>query len=173
MQGLEGGLQRVGIAPIRVWVVKQVDTDILHLCGTGTLYHPRQRPWAVLRALRQGDYQGGVRLGTTGIVLNSRLFAALPPRDDLQVEGRSRAYWQGREWQVAQVPQRSWQYEGQLVAQRVLIQGEERLISSEDVSGIRANVDPDAPLPGTVVFQAGISRAGSYLPRGPIRRRDS
>ncbi|QTF91127.1 hypothetical protein [Halomonas sp. BM-2019] len=168
----------MGIAPIRVWVIKQVDADILHLCGIGTLYHPRQRPWAALHALREGRYQGGVRLGTTGIVLNSRLFAALPPQDDLRLEGGMRANWQGQEWRVAQVPQRSWQHEGRLVAQRVLLQGEERLISSEDVSGIRANVDPNAPLPGTVVFQPGISRGGdtilsAYRAREQRRRRDS
>ncbi|WP_416140674.1 hypothetical protein ACM26W_09985 [Halomonas sp. HK25] len=163
------------MTPIPVWVIKQVDTDLLHLCGIGTLYHPRQRPWVALSDLRHHRYQGGVRLGKTGIVLNSRLFAALVPLEALTLQGPTLARWEGRDWRVSQVPRRSWEYEGRLVVDREADgEGEgERLISGEDVSRIRDNIDPQAAEPGIAVFQQGIGRGGSYRARGPIRRRDS
>ncbi|WP_254274743.1 hypothetical protein [Halomonas sp. 3H] len=170
---VKGCLQRAGLMPIPVWVVKQVDGDILHLCGSGTLYHPRQRSWRVLNALRQHRYQGGVRLGSTGIVLNSRLFAALIPLDELTLKGPTRGRWQGREWRIARVPQHRWQYEGRLMVQAGANDEGEPLISSEDVSRIRDQVDPQATPPGMAIFQPGSGRTGSHSIRGPIRRRDS
>ncbi|MDN3520886.1 hypothetical protein [Halomonas ramblicola] len=146
--------QRLGIAPIEVWVIKQIDTEVLHLCGIGTL-HTEQRPWRALTDLKRGRYCGGVRLGQTGIVLNSRLFAALIPLDSLHLEGPAKARWQGRDWQVSRVPQRSWQYEGRLVAHPEPGGGQARLVSGEDVAGIRDNIDPDACPPGTATFQPG------------------
>lgn len=173
---LEGLLQRIGLVSIEVWVVKQVDADILHLCGIGRL-QTEQRPWAAFRALKQGRYQGGVRLGRTGFVFNSRLFATLIPLDELHLEPASHARWQGRDWQIAQVPERSWHHPGRLIAQRVSTDGQERLISSEDVSNIREHIAPDAAQQGTAVFRPGISRCdpilSAYRTRERRRRRDS
>jgi|GEM_PF-1561720 len=170
---LKGLLQGAGVTPIRVWVIKQIDADLLHLCGIGTLYHPRQRPWVALSALRHHRYQGGVRLGKTGIVLNSRLFADLVPLEALTLRGPTLARWEGRDWRVSQVPRRSWEHEGRLVVDRDTDGEGERLTSGEDVSRIRDNIDPQAAEPGIAVFQPGAGRAGSYRARGPMRRRDS
>ncbi|WP_290784520.1 hypothetical protein [Halomonas sp.] len=166
-------LQRVGVSPIRVWVIKQVDADILHLCGIGTLYHPRQRPWTALETLRQHCYQGGVRLGNTGIVLNSRLFNVLVPLDALALQGPSIARWQGRDWLISRVPRRSWEHQGRLVAEREVDGEGERLISGEDVSRICDHVDRENAVTGLAVFHQGSGRAGGSQARGPIRRRDS
>ncbi|WP_162899907.1 hypothetical protein [Halomonas sp. JS92-SW72] len=165
-------LQGAGLTPISVWALKQVDGDLLHLCGSGTLEH-QQSPWGALSALRQGRYRGGVRMGDSGIVLNSRLFAALIPLDEMTLKGPARGHWQGREWRVALVPRRSWEHEGRLVAHRDVSGEDERLISSEDVTGIRDHIDPQAAAPGSASFRAGIGRPEGFVVRGPIRRRDS
>lgn len=164
-------LQMAGLAPIPVWVVKQVDADLLHLCGPGTLEH-QQRPWAALTALRQHRYRGGVRLGNSGIVLNSRLFAELIPHEALTLQGPSLARWEGRVWRIAQVPRRSWEHDGPLVASAAPHGQGELLVSVEDVSPIRDHVDPQAVAQGTAVFEPGSSRRGGPVPaRGPIRPR--
>ncbi|MFY0988992.1 hypothetical protein [Halomonas sp. C05BenzN] len=160
--GLASLRQRLWGAPIEVWVVKQIDDDILHLCGIGTLQSEQGRR-RVIKALKQGDYHGGVRLGRTGVVLNSRLFTALPPLEALQLEHASRACWQGRTWRVSHVPQRCWQHEGRLVAHLGPVSDQAGLISSEDVSIIREHVDPDVVPAGIVAFQAGAAR-GDPLP---------
>ncbi|PMR70676.1 hypothetical protein [Halomonas heilongjiangensis] len=149
-------------APIEVWVIKQIDDDILHLCGIGTL-HSEQRHRDVIEALKRGSYHGGVRLGQTGIVLNSRLFTALIPLDALCIEPSTRARWQGRSWQLSHVPQRCWQHEGRLVAHLGPVGDRAGLISCEDVSTLLEGVAPDAVATGIVVFESGAA-PGDPLP---------
>ncbi|GAA0635510.1 hypothetical protein ACFPTY_08175 [Halomonas beimenensis] len=142
-----------GRSPIRVWVIKQVDRDLLHLCGEGRI-EPEARRDDVIAALHRGEYAGPVRMPGGGLVLNSRLFAALVPHDGLHLGADGQAHWQGHLWRVAQVPQRCWAYEGRLVAQATG-QGPLDLVSSEDTSAIRhrAREENQAP-PGTVSFRA-------------------
>ncbi|MGB8712550.1 MAG: hypothetical protein WCD50_05425, partial [Onishia taeanensis] len=71
-------------SPLKAWVIKQIDADMLHLCGQGVL-ESNDKPRHVKKALEAGSYQGGVRMGDTGIVLNTRLLAALVPLDRLKL----------------------------------------------------------------------------------------
>ncbi|WP_016854726.1 hypothetical protein [Halomonas smyrnensis] len=126
-----------GKPPIRVWVIKQVDDGLLHLCGEGHIEPGSKRAReSVLTGLQDGTYQGAVALADNGLVLNARLFAALVPHDGLHLDADGLAHWQGRVWRTSQVPQRCWTYEGALIA-RATTQGPLDLVSSEDVSGIR------------------------------------
>lgn len=144
----------LGRSPIEAWVIKQVDDDLLHLCGRGTL-ESRGKRKAVLAALAQGRFRGAVRLAGGGLVLNARLFAALVPLDDLTLTDDGQAHWQGRLWRVSRVPQRCWGFAGRLVAQPGGNVGGPGLVSSEDVSGIRGRVARDTPQPpGAVTFRA-------------------
>ncbi|MGM0985156.1 MAG: hypothetical protein ACQEXG_17370 [Pseudomonadota bacterium] len=139
--------------PIKAWVIKQIDGEILHLCGQGAL-ESNDRSRRVKEALEAGQYHGGVRMGDTGIVINSQRLAALVPLDRLElVENGRIAEWQGRSWVVSQVPQRCWDYEGHLVAQKNPMSTTPALISTEDVSGIRDHVNRDKAPPGDVVFR--------------------
>ncbi|QFU01855.1 hypothetical protein FIU83_09400 [Halomonas sp. THAF5a] len=143
-----------GKSPVRVWVIKQIDPDLLHLCGQAEL-PPEARPKQVLDALARGEYDGAVHMAGGGLVFNARLFAALVPLEALTLDDAGEAYWQNRAWRVSQVPQRCWGHEGRLVAEPSHAVGGAGLISSEDVSGIRARVDPETPTPpGTVTFRA-------------------
>mgnify|MGYP000096549913 CR=1 FL=1 len=143
-----------GSAPIEVWVIKQIDPDVLHLCGLGHLqYHGKRKH--ILADLARGQFQGGVRLVGGGLVLNARLFEALVPRQALTLADDDHAHWQGRTWRVSRVPQRCWDFEGRLVAQPLGNAGSPSLVSSEDVSNIRGRVDRQAPQPpGTLTFRA-------------------
>lgn len=144
----------LGRSPVEVWVIKQVDDGLIHLCGQGIL-ESRDKRKDVLAALAQGHFQGAVRLAGGGLVLNARLFAALVPLDDLTLTDDGQAHWQGRLWRVSQVPQRCWGFDGRLVAQQGVNVGGLGLVSAEDVSGIRQRVDPDTPQPpGEVTFRA-------------------
>ncbi len=126
-----------GKPPLRVWVIKQVDGDLLHLCGEGKISPDGKRAREdVLTALKQGEYRGPVEMLDNGLVLNARLFAALLPHDAFHLDADGLAHWQGQTWRVAKVPQRCWTYEGPLVA-RSMAHGDFDLVSSEDVSGIR------------------------------------
>lgn len=129
--------------PPRIWVIKQIDHDVLHLCGQG-IAEGRQRHKEKLAALAEGSYQGPVRLANSGLVLNSALFAALVPLDALRVDEDERAHWQGAVYRIAWVPQRCWVYIGRLVVQEVLVNGQPCLTSTEDVSDIRAKASPSA-----------------------------
>lgn len=143
-----------GTTPVDVWVIKQVDDGLLHLCGQGTLQSRNKRK-AVLAALAQGQFRGAVRLAGGGLVLNARLFAALVPLDDLTLTDDGQAHWQGRRWRVSRVPQRCWGFAGRLVAQPGVNVGGPGLVSAEDVSAIRRRVDRDTPQPpGAVTFRA-------------------
>ncbi|MDZ7852735.1 MAG: hypothetical protein U5L98_08865 [Halomonas sp.] len=143
-----------GKSPVKVWVIKQIDDGLLHLCGQGTL-ESRDKRKDVLAALAKGQFQGGVRLAGGGLVLNARLFATLVPLDDLTLTDDGQAHWQGRLWRVSQVPQRCWSFEGKLVAQQAGNIHGPGLVSTEDVSGIRGHVNRDIPKPpGEVTFYA-------------------
>lgn len=142
----------LGRTPIDVWVIKQVDADLLHLCGRATLAAKPNRK-AVLAALERGEFSGAVTMATGGMVLNSRLFRALIPAEALQLLPDGQARWQGRDWLLSQVPQRCWTFEGRLVA-RPDPTGSGSLVSVEDVTGIRRQVDRSTPTPpGQVVFR--------------------
>ncbi|SFU01119.1 hypothetical protein [Halomonas saccharevitans] len=79
---------------------RQIDNDILHLCGQNALIQTS-------KDLGLEKYQGGVRMGYTGIVLNTCRISAVVPLYWLRlVEGGREAEWQGRSWTVSQVPQR-------------------------------------------------------------------
>lgn len=139
--------------PIKAWVIKQIDEDVLHLCGKGVL-ESNQKPRHVKKALEAGRYHGGVRMGDTGIVLNPQLLAALVPLDRLTlVEDGRKAEWQGRRWHVSQVPQRCWDFDGHLVTHENPMFTAPELISTEDVSGLSKHVNRDKAPPGEVVFR--------------------
>ncbi|MFG6178864.1 hypothetical protein ACGTN6_16640 [Halomonas sp. THAF12] len=144
-----------GKTPIHVWVIKQVDPDLLHLCGEGRITPADRRDTqAIMSALRRGDYRGAVEMTDNGMVLNARLFAALVPHDELHLGASGHAQWREHSWHVAQVPQRCWTYEGRLVAWSTS-QGPLDLVSSEDVSGIRRRACAEnAPPPGHPRFGA-------------------
>jgi hypothetical protein len=143
----------LGRTPIEVWAVKQIDPDLLHLCGPALL---KARPGrkAVLAALQDGSYVGPVEMADGGhVVLNAKLFAALVPQDDLHWLPDGHAHWQGRDWRVSRVPQRCWAYRGRLVAQASPL-AEGGLASTEDVETIRRRVERETPHPpGQVVFR--------------------
>ncbi|MEQ6917604.1 hypothetical protein [Halomonas aquatica] len=142
-----------GKQPVDVWVIKQVDDDLLHLCGQASLEGGGKRK-AVLASLAQDQFQGAVHLAGSGLVLNARLFATLVPLDELTLTDDGHAHWRGRLWRVSQVPQRCWSFDGRLVAQKVSNVGGLGLVSAEDVSPIRERIDQDTPTPpGTVIFR--------------------
>lgn len=128
------------------WIIKQIDDDLLHLCGRGKAT-AKGRAKAVEEALHQGSYEGPVALDNSPLVLNSRLFAALVPITALRVDDEERAHWQGRIWHVSWVPQRCWAYEGPLTTQPTTVGGRHGLISVEDVTPIRAKASPQAAPP--------------------------
>lgn len=129
-----------GKQPVPVWVIKQIDDNLLHMCGQGSV-EPRAKRSSVLEDLHTGRYEGAVNMANGGLVLNARLFAALIPLEALRFDEQGRAQWNGRHWYVAQVPQRCWTYEGHLVAQRQALGNQEQLVSVEDVSGIRRQLE--------------------------------
>ncbi|WP_138181670.1 hypothetical protein [Halomonas urmiana] len=140
-------------APLKAWVIKQIDPETLHLCGQGIL-ESTEKPKQVRQALHFEQYQGGVRMGDTGIVLNTRRLAAVVPLHRLRlVEGGREAEWQGRSWTISQVPQRCWDYDGRLVTQKNPISDSPALISTEDVSCLGQYINRDGTPPGEVVFR--------------------
>ncbi|MGR4068423.1 hypothetical protein OCT51_10315 [Halomonas sp. LR3S48] len=141
-----------GKQPIPVWVIKQIDDGLLHLCGQGSI-EPRAKRSSVIEALHAGRYEGAIHMTSGGLVLNARLFAALVPLEALQLDAQGHAHWQGRSWLVAQAPQRCWTYEGRLVTQRQVIGHQEQLVSVEDVSDIRRQLQGSAD-PGRVEFDS-------------------
>ncbi|MBE0487936.1 MAG: hypothetical protein IBX53_02565 [Halomonas sp.] len=143
----------LGKAPIDVWVIKQVDIDLLHLCGRATL-EARPNRQAVLAALEEGRFAGAVKMATGGVVLNARLFQALVPVEQLELLPEDQARWRGRDWSLSQVPQRCWTFQGRLTAQPDPTFTYSGLISSEDIAGIRQRVAQSTPQhPGEVVFR--------------------
>ncbi|MFQ3789645.1 hypothetical protein [Halomonas sp. A29] len=141
-----------GKQPIPVWVIKQIDDGLLHLCGQGSI-EPRTKRSSVIEDLHAGRFEGAVNMSSGGLVLNARLFAALVPLEALQLDAQGHAHWQGRIWHVAQAPQRCWTFEGRLIAQRQVLGDQEQLVSVEDVSDIRRQVQQSAD-PGQVNFDS-------------------
>ncbi len=138
-----------GRQPIPVWVIKQIDEKLLHLCGQGSV-EPRAKRSDVVEVLHATRYEGAVCMAN-GVVLNARLFAALVPLEALKLDDRGHAHWRGRAWHVSQVPQRCWTYDGRLVCQRQAQGSQETRVSVEDVSGISRHIQ-EATLPGSVDF---------------------
>ncbi|MCL7939263.1 hypothetical protein M8009_02950 [Halomonas sp. ATCH28] len=139
--------------PIRCWVIKQVDEDLLHLCESGRLITQLKRKEAE-RQLARGEYRGGVQIGDTGIVLNSALFEALVPWPELTLDDHYRAHWQGRSWSVSRVPQRCWAWEGRLVAEPRSPGSLPAWQSTEDLTHVRARADSSEWLSGPATFRA-------------------
>lgn len=123
-----------------VWVIKQLDESLVHVCGQATA-QGRGSATGKLDKLRANSFAGAVRMKENNAMLNAAQFAALVPEADLRLIDDNEADWQGQRWQVAWVPQRCWLHDGPLVAQRAELHGKTRLVSIEDVSGIRARAD--------------------------------
>lgn len=128
----------------KIWVIKQIDDALLHLCGEGTI-EANGASSPLLKRLRDGDFQGAVRMQETGALLNAGQFAALIPQDDFQLYSDRDANWRGRQWQIAWTPQRCWLHEGRLIALPSQVDGHPCLVSSEDVSSIRAKTQTAQP----------------------------
>lgn len=140
-------------SPIKAWVIKQIDAETLHLCGQGIL-ESTDKPKHVKEALEIEQYEGAVRMGDTGIVLNTRRIAAVVPLHRLRLVDAGRvAEWRGRSWEVSQVPQRCWDYDGHLVTQENPLSTSPALVSSEDVSNIRKYISRDGVPPGELTFR--------------------
>ncbi|WP_445157817.1 hypothetical protein [Halomonas sp. E14] len=155
-----------GKHPIPVWVIKQIDRDLLHLCGQGSVL-PETRRSDVVASLHEDRYQGAVTLGGSGPVLNARLFAALVPVESLALETHGEAMWRGSRWLVSQVPQRCWAYEGRLVAKPPPPGISAPLVSVEDVSEIRRQAQV-ADARGNIAFALHDDGEPSLLaPREP------
>ena len=120
-----------------IWVVKQLDEGLLHVCGEAAV-EARGSTSQLIRRLRDGSFQGAVRMKEHGALLNAGQFAALIPQDDFQLYSDRDANWRGRHWQIAWTPQRCWLHDGRLVALPSQVDGHPCLVSSEDVSEIRA-----------------------------------
>lgn len=152
-----------GKQPIPVWVIKQIDDGLLHLCGQAAV-EPEKKRSTVLSELLEGRYQGAVNMASGGLVLNARLFAALVPLDALELDAQGQAHWQGRLWQVSQVPQRCWTFDGPLIPHRQREHNQELLISTEDVSAIRRQVKATLD-PGVVTFGSPTNEHPLIAPR--------
>ncbi|MGQ4877064.1 hypothetical protein ACOJCM_00645 [Billgrantia sp. LNSP4103-1] len=168
-----------GKQPIPVWVIKQIDDSLLHLCGQGSI-EPRTKRSTVLEALRAGRYEGAVSMAQGGLVLNARLFAALVPLEALQLDEQGHAHWDGRHWYVAQVPQRCWTYEGRLIPQYQVLGSQEQRVSVEDVSDIRRQLQAASDAERATFDPHGVNehpllaRRGEALsPQDHYRNRDT
>ena len=140
--------------PVRCWVIKQVDTTegTLHLCESGQLDTQLSRKEAE-RQLARGEYRGGVRIGDTGIVLNSALFEALAPWEELSLDDHYHAQWRGRRWVVSRVPQRCWAWEGLLIAEPNGPGALPAWQSSEDTAHLRERANNSEWLGGRASFR--------------------
>lgn len=127
---------------VRCWVIKQIDEreSTLHLCESGRL-ETRLSHREAADHLARGEYRGGVRIGDTGIVLNSALFAALVPWEALRLDDHYRAEWRGRHWEVSRVPQRCWAWEGRLIAEPTGAGALTAWQSTEDIAHLRERAD--------------------------------
>ncbi|WP_458524653.1 hypothetical protein [Onishia taeanensis] len=131
-----------GRKPPPAWVIKQCDSELLHLCGRAIATDPgsaRKRR----KALAEGAYQGPIRIEHSSTELSAELFAALIPIDDLEWLDQSRVRWQDRRWWVAWVPKRCWAYRGPLTLDKTA-GPDGGFVSTEDVSAIRAKASAHA-----------------------------
>ncbi|SDK76871.1 hypothetical protein SAMN05192555_101151 [Franzmannia pantelleriensis] len=154
-----------------VWAIKQIDDDLLHVCGRGEL-EPRERPAKALQALQENRFEGAIRMHDSALVLNARLFAALAPVDDLILRGQDRAKWCDRQYRLSWVPQRCWVYEGRLTSTLTHVNGVPQHVSVEDVSAIRDKAASAESDEASVHF-ASLEARGNLPPldMGPDRRR--
>ena len=147
-------LRRVfGKKTVRCWVIKQLDTQMLHLCLLGRP-DSRLKPEPLKEALRQQRFSGGISMGESGLLLNARLFDALVPEEDLELAHDGLAHWRGRFWMVSQVPQKCWTWEGRLVAERNHLNDQPLLVSREDVSAISRRAERAPGLTDKAVFRS-------------------
>ena len=119
-----------------VWAIKQIDDDLLHVCGRGQL-ESRERAAKALQALQENRFEGAIRMRDSALVLNARLFVALAPVDDLILIDNSQAEWHGQRHRISWVPQRCWIYDGRLTTTLAQLNGAPQRVSVEDVSAIR------------------------------------
>lgn len=141
-----------GRKPLRCWVIKQIDANTLHLCGTGSV-DSRESPQHLKAMLAAGHYGGGVRMDTTGKLISIQTLARLVPLDELTLTDNYHAVWQGQRWSISQVPQRCWTYNGILTAEPDPHHSG-GLISNEDVTHIRRVARNDSPqVRRTAVFR--------------------
>ena len=141
-----------GKRPVSCWAIKQIDRQVLHLCPRGRIDSDMPRD-DLLRALRDGRFSGGVRLGYGDEVLDARLFAAVVPETDLQQDEDGVALWRGRRWMVARVPDHSWAWPGRLVASYAPREAGPQLVSHADISRIQPRDGRASPPPGEFVFR--------------------
>ncbi|MBD3897936.1 hypothetical protein IEI94_18930 [Halomonas sp. ML-15] len=94
-------------------------------------------------------------MSDSGIVIDTTLIAAAVPIESLTLlHDDNVAMWQERIWNVSWVPQRSWHYDGRLVAEPNTMGTSQSLTSSEDISTISRNVRMDAIATKEVRFRA-------------------
>ncbi|MBZ9538289.1 hypothetical protein KGQ90_04925 [Modicisalibacter tunisiensis] len=172
-----------------VWVVKQVDDHLLHLCGRGRIEPAGADDATDDATLESGRFQGAVTLPETGQPLNARQFAALIPESRLTLVDDHTARWRERLWHVAWTPQRCWLHDGALTVERNPLAGQAPWVSTEDVSAIRAKAGrprqatafyglealsspPDAADPDHRGTHAPRSPTASSTPSSPSRRDD-
>lgn len=160
-----------GKQPIPVWVIKQIDDNLLHLCGQGSV-EPRAKRSSVMEDLHAGRYVGAVDMANGGLVLNARLFAALVPLEALQLDAQGHAHWNESCWHVAQVPQRCWTFEGRLIPQRQELGNQEQLVSVEDVSDIRRQLQQSFAAERANYDPYGVNEHSLIAPRGATLSRD-
>ncbi|SDJ84056.1 hypothetical protein [Billgrantia gudaonensis] len=139
-----------GKKSVTVWAIKQIDDGLLHLCGQARI-EARGKRSEVLSQIASGCFEGPVNMASNGLILNARQFAALIPLEDLELDSHGTAHWQGRIWDLAQVPQRCWTFDGRLTVQRQVQDGQVVLTSTEDVSDIRRQAHSSND-PGVVKF---------------------
>ncbi|WFM72922.1 hypothetical protein [Halomonas sp. CKK8] len=138
--------------PLRCWVIKQIDADILHLCDTGSV-DSRESPRDLKAMLKAGRYGGGVHMDTTGQLISTQTLARLVPIEELTLTDNHHAEWQGKRWSISRVPQRCWTYNGMLTAEPdpYRLGG---FISNEDVTPIRQVASSESPqIRRTAVFR--------------------
>ncbi|APX92987.1 hypothetical protein BWR19_08635 [Halomonas sp. 1513] len=119
-----------------VWAIKQIDGDLVHVCGRGQL-ESRERPAKALQALQENRFEGAIRMHDSALVLNAGLFVALAPVEAFGLIGQDQAEWQERLYRISWVPQRCWVYEGRLIATFTELNGVPQRVSVEDTSAIR------------------------------------
>ncbi|WP_136254344.1 hypothetical protein [Onishia niordana] len=131
-----------------VWAIKQIDANVIHLCGRGEAAGPdsaRKRR----KELAENRYQGTIRLEYSGMDLHASLFEALVLIDDLVWLDECYVRWQDRRWCVAWVPERCWTYQGPLILEASMGPGK-HFTSTEDVSAIREKASaPASPVPSS------------------------
>ncbi|WP_129138457.1 hypothetical protein [Modicisalibacter coralii] len=155
---------------ISVWAVKQIDEDLLHLCGQATI-ETKGTAAELMAALEADTFHGAVRMRENGQILNAAQFAALIPDTSLDLVDERTARWRNRQWHIAWTPQRCWLHTGPLTIQPSRLDGQTRWVSIEDVSGIRAKAQSPHPASRFYGLQS-LTTAPSDAPRRSDRESD-